>query len=283
MKSLSKHQKGVLFALLSGIFYGFLGYFGITIIECNCSVANMLFWRFAVTSVTMMIVILPKIKSVKDKKKDIILSLFFGALFYSASAIFYFTSSKYVGTGIAMVMYFAYPVFVILINFILYQNKITKFSLVAVCLLAASMFMLVDISGSSINFFGLILGLFAALGYAIYIVASKGVKLSANLGALTVSLGSAATCLIMALIEGSFAVPGTYDLWINIFGLSLICTTLPILFLLHALKYISSEKASLLSVTEPLFVIIISMIFLGEKITIIQAWQVQKPSATLYI
>jgi drug/metabolite transporter (DMT)-like permease len=171
-----------------------------------------------------------------------------------------------------MVMYFAYPVFVILINFIIYKNKITNSSLLAIFLLTASMFVLINTTGSSINFFGFTLGLLAALSYALYIVASKNNKLPVNLGALTVSLGSAVTCLMIALLDGSFAVPGSFNLWINIFGMSVICTTLPILFLLHALKYISSEKASLLSVTEPLFIIIISMIFLGEKINIIQAF-----------
>lgn len=298
MKSLSSHQKGVSLALLPGIFYGFLGYFGVTILASNCSVPNMLFWRFILTSVTMLLVILPEIKSFKNYQTDIVTSLVLGALFYSASSILYFTSSKYVGSGIAMVMYFAYPVFVILINFILYKNKITASSLIAMFLLAASMLVLVEIepqtilnqtgefSGevsrspnkenniteSSTNFAGLIFGLFAALAYAFYIVASKSNKLPINLGALTVSLGSALTCLITALLDGSFAVPRSFDLWINILGLSVICTTLPILFLLHALKYISSEKASLLSVTEPIFVIIISMIFLDEKVTIVQSF-----------
>ena len=45
---------------------------------------------------------------------------------------------------------------------------------------------------------------------------------------------------------------------------------MPILFLLEAMKHISSDKASLLSVLEPVCVVIIGMLLLDETLTALQ-------------
>ena len=50
--------------------------------------------------------------------------------------------------------------------------------------------------------------------------------------------------------------------------MALISTALPILLLLEAMKYISSTKASILSVLEPLFVVIFGVILLDEQISL---------------
>ena len=52
--------------------------------------------------------------------------------------------------------------------------------------------------------------------------------------------------------------------------MGIICTALPILFFLESLKYISSEKASMLTVLEPIFVVIFGVILMHEPITFIQ-------------
>lgn len=86
-----------------------------------------------------------------------------------------------------------------------------------------------------------------------------------------VSFGCMLTSLIFCFVDGSFEVPQTIHVWTNITGMGLICTALPILMLLQSLKYISSEKASMLSVLEPVFVVILGVILLGESMAILQA------------
>ena len=54
-------------------------------------------------------------------------------------------------------------------------------------------------------------------------------------------------------------------------GIGVVATVIPILLMLHSLKYISSEKASLLSVLEPVFVVIFGVLLLGETLKPIHA------------
>ena len=48
-------------------------------------------------------------------------------------------------------------------------------------------------------------------------------------------------------------------------------TVIPILLMLYGLKYISSEKASILSVLEPVFVVIFGILLLGESLRFLSA------------
>jgi drug/metabolite transporter (DMT)-like permease len=52
--------------------------------------------------------------------------------------------------------------------------------------------------------------------------------------------------------------------------MAIICTALPILLLLKGLKYISSEKAAIVSVLEPVFVLLSGIILLGETVSVMQ-------------
>ena len=110
------------------------------------------------------------------------------------------------------------------------------------------------------------LGVISAAGYAAYIVFSKKITLPPVISTLMVSAGCATTCFFLALIDGSFVIPSTQFAWGNIAGMSIICTVIPIILLLQALKIISSEKASILSVLEPVFVVLVGIVLLNEYV-----------------
>ena len=115
------------------------------------------------------------------------------------------------------------------------------------------------------------LGLLSAFGYGCYVAACRNIsKLDPILSTIIVSLGCTFTAAIFAIIDGSFTVPQGISTWGNIFGMALISTALPILLLLEAMKYISSTKASILSVLEPVAVVIFGILLLDETVSIMQ-------------
>jgi drug/metabolite transporter (DMT)-like permease len=265
--------KGTIYALLSGLCYGLIGYFGVNIINSDFSVVNMLFWRFLVSSILITVILLPMIRRLNLNYIEVAKVLFFGAAFYSNSAIFYFLASKYMGTGLAMVAFFAYPAIVILLNRVFYKTKISRSYYSAVILIILGMVLLIIDEQDMFNFdiLGIAFGILSATSYAFYIMSSKKNKLTPLTSTLMVSISCAFTCLVVALIDNSFALPNNLFLWKNIVGLGVICTALPILLLLEALKYITPEKASILSVLEPVFVILFGVFFLGETVNQYQA------------
>jgi drug/metabolite transporter (DMT)-like permease len=268
---LSNEQKGSLYAITSGLCYGLLGYFGVTIIEADFSITNMLFWRFLVSAIFMACLLLFRLSDLKNNLKDMIKVILAGAILYCPTSIIFFISSKYIGTGLSMVIFFTYPAVVILLNYLLYKTNISKIYYAAIGLITVGMVLLVDISEFTFDLFGIVLGIISATFYAAYILVSKKNQLTPLTSTLMVSIGCTLTCLIGSIATDSLQVPATFDLWFNILSLGIICTALPILLLLQGLKYINSEKASILSVLEPVFVVIFGMLLLDETITLIQA------------
>lgn len=264
-------QQGTLYAIASGLCYGFIGYFGMTIINSGLSVLNMSFWRFFVSSLCMLILMLAQAKTTTPISKSSFSAFLFGMFFYGTSTIAYFIASKHIGTGLAMVTFFVFPAIVILLNTIFYRTKINTNYYFAFFVITLGMVLLADTSAFNFNVFGIGIGLLSALLYAIYIFASKRIQaISPEHTTFMVSTGCMLTALIAALADSSFYVPTGISIWFNIVIMALVCTALPILFLMQALKYISSEKAAMLSVLEPVFVVLSGIFMLGEKVTKLQ-------------
>jgi len=124
------------------------------------------------------------------------------------------------------------------------------------------------------NILGILFAVLAAATYAIYIVGSKQFS-SRNIhsGVLTVMvcLGCAFLFLIIALCTNSFIFPHSMKAWIYLLMLGILVTALPIQLMLEGLKVVSSMRASLLSVLEPLVTVLVGILFLSESVSGLQA------------
>lgn len=268
---LSSKNIGAFYAALSGLFYGLIGYFGLSVINANISIPTMLFWRFLVSSLFILALLLPKLNTIQIRPKEIIKITLSGVALYGSGSMIYFISAQYIGSGLAMVVFYTYPALVMLINFLLYRQAISKIYYLALLVILIGMLCLVNGSPFTFNAIGVALGVIAGLAYALYIIASKNSTVPPLVSTFFISLGSALICLVSALIDKSFTVPLNTEIWFNICGIGIICTALPIVLLLKGLKQISSLQVSILSVLEPVFVVLFGIILLNEKINLTQA------------
>lgn len=267
---LLNHHLGTLSAVLSGLFFGLIGYFGVSLMQAHISISTMLFWRFFVSSLFIGLLLLPKIKKIEWNWKEQIAVFILGIVFYGGCSFLYFIATEYIGSGLSMVLFFTYPSMVMLINFLYYKEKISQFYYLAIIIIFLGLILLTQGSEFRFSGFGIILSLLAAICYASYLVLSKNIKLPTLISTLMVSLGAMCVSLVIALFDKTFLIPTNLNVWINIFGIGIICTALPILLLLKGLKYISSVQVSILSVLEPVFVMIFGILLLGENISLIQ-------------
>lgn len=268
---MSNNRVGVLYVMLSGLFFGLIGYFGISAINANLSIYTMLMWRFLVSSIFIFILLLPQINCLTIHKAELLKVFFYGMAFYSTTAIFYFLASIHFGSGLAMVIFFTYPAFVMLINMLLYRAKISKIYIVALLIITFGMFLLMNAGLGELNLQGILFSLASALLYAIYVVVSKKSPVSPLPATFALTIGCVVTCFIVALADNSLKIPMQAGIWFNIGGIGIICTALPIFFLLKGLKFLSAPQASLLSVLEPVFVVIFGITLLDEQINTTQA------------
>jgi len=263
---MSADQRGSFYAILSGFLYGFIGYFGLSAINGNLSPATMLFWRFLISSSLIFMLLIPKYKTLTDTPKQMVWAFINGAVYYGFSTLLYFLACQYIGTGLAMVIFFTYPVIIMLLNYFIYGQFIPPIYYLATLIILFGMVLMVDMNEIGFVLFGIAFGLASAFFYACYIISSKRNKISPSLSTLLVSLGCMMTSFIVAWSGNTFSVPAASAVWVNLLGIGIVATAIPILLMLHSLKYISSEKASILSVLEPVFVVIFGVLLLGEEL-----------------
>ncbi|WP_149865280.1 DMT family transporter [Legionella saoudiensis] len=268
---MTKEHLGATYAVLSGFLYGFIGYFGLSAMNGTMSSSTMLFWRFFISSIAILIVLFPQLKKSTDTAKNMLNAFLTGVVYYGLSTLLYFLACQYISSGVSMVIFFTYPVLIMLINFLVYKQAIPKVYYLAILIILIGMSFLVDLGTSSFNLSGILLGVVSAFFYACYIIASKRNPLSPNMSTLMVCLGCMVTALIVSLFNHTLAVPTSTTVWLHLLGIAIIATVVPILLMLYSLRYISSEKASILSVLEPVFVVIFGVILLGEELRLMSA------------
>lgn len=263
--------KGSIYVILSSMLYGLLGYFGMNLISENLSICNMLFWRFLISSISIALVLFLNKQDLSYFSKQNFKLFIYGAIFYGSSSAFYFASCRYIGTGLSMVILFIYPAIIIAFNTFYYKQKIDRFYYISMALILSGMLLLINKTELSFDLIGISLSIISAIEYAIYIIYSKRYSTSTPImSAFMVSLGSCFGCFIFSCLEGSFYFPSNLQIWINIIIMGIICTSLPILFMLKGLKYISAEKAALLSIVEPICVGIVGIFLLNEVVNLYQ-------------
>lgn len=264
---ISNEWRGILFAIASGLFFGAIGYFAMGILQADISIPNMLFWRFFIAGLFTTLISFSVFK--KQIYRDLFKSFLLCAVFYSSSTALYFLSSTYIGTGLAMVIFFTFPVFVIFLSWLFYKQKISPIYYIAIALILIGLGLLSHNAEIALDAIGILFAIFSAVLYAIYLVASK--KQAGQLHPLLLTLMVCYSCSFVffniSIFHGSFVIPQTLEVWGHVMGLAVICTALPILFTLYGLKYISAAKTSILSALEPVIVVIIGVLFLEEAIT----------------
>jgi drug/metabolite transporter (DMT)-like permease len=272
LKPISNATKGALFCIFSGLFYCPIGYFGMSIMHENISISNMLFWRYFISTIFTFLILLPNITVLNISYKELWKPLLIGMVCYGNFSYLYFLSSKYIGSGLAMVIFFIYPAIVMIFNKVFHNHSIGIIYYFSISIIILGLAFLIDLDCAKFDLYGISLSLITAVGYAIYIVLSKKQMphIAPLVSTLMVSMGSSIVCLLITLSDGSFIVPVQSAFWRNILGLSIISTALPTLFLLEGLKYIKSERASILSVLEPVGVFLLGVTVLKEHVTIMQ-------------
>jgi len=258
--------------IASAAAYGFLYYFGVKIIRENYSPYNVMFWRFLIASILLLLFLLPRFKKINVTKKQIFLPLITNAPFHGAATSLYFLASTHIGGGPAEVLLFTHPITVLLFNRFVYGEKIARICYAAIILVIFGTALLTDFSGANFNLIGIFIGVISSIFFGLYIVCSKRNTKGVDpiLSAFLVCFGSVIICLIFSLIHGSFVVPNSGEIWFNIFCLGAFCTALPIMLFLKGLQFIASEKAAIISMLEPPMLILVGYLLLDEKVTVIQ-------------
>lgn len=272
-REISHMNKGILFTALSALLYGSIGYFGVRLLDLGLSVNHMLFWRFSCASLMLPpLLLLRRCRQKHYSDKKAMLSLFLlGGLCQGVSTACYFEASRSIGTGLAMVLFFTYPIFVVALSFFLKKTPLRRPTAISLLLIMVGCALIAAGGDLTVNFDGrgFLLSLISGLCYAVYIFYSKEMSgtLSPPLATLSVCAGIACAFALYSLFGAQMLYwPQGHEIWLLIALFALIGTVLPVLLLLAGMSYLSANTVSIISVLEPIAVLGVGAFLLNEQL-----------------
>lgn len=189
--------------------------------------------------------------------------------------IFLFEAYKYTTVSIATLSYYFAPVIVTIVCPIIFKEKLTGKQIVCFVMSTLGLVLITGIGNlsSGNNFVGILFGLGAAILYATVILLNKFIKNVEALHRTFLQFLSAIVILIPYVIMTSGVTLETLNVigWINLLIVGLIHTGVTYCMYFSSLKELPGQKTALLSYIDPLVAVLISVMVLGETMTL---WQV---------
>ena len=278
MENKKNKNYGAALAILAGVCWGIISIFVRRLNALSMDSFRIMTYRAWFSSLMLFIYMLIRDRSLlKIKLKDIWVFIGTGILSLTFFSYCYLTNIIRSGAAIAVVMLYTSPIFVMIMSIIFFREKMTVKKGVALlmtfigCALVSGLVEAVT-GGAAIDGGGLLLGLGAGFGYALYSLFA-GFALKRGYASLTISfytfLFSGASLLFFVkpekLIEGisSSSLP-----WI--IGVSLVCTVIPYIAYTAGMKRIEVSKAAVIVTVEPLVGALLGILAYGEPAGILK-------------
>jgi drug/metabolite transporter (DMT)-like permease len=269
---MSNQRKGTILMVLSALGYGLLPIFALYAYKGNISLTVLLFLRFLFAAGILFIYIFFKYKRLMINKKDLFFFFILGGICYNLQSRFYFSSVKYIPASLAALSLYTYPMVVTVLSFIFDKEKITRKIGISISISFLGLIMILGTSVGKINYFGIILALGASLVYSIYIVLGNRVlkRTPPIVTSAFIALFSSIGVLILGVFMDGINFHFKAFTWFPIAGLVLFSTVISMLFFFRGMELLGPTKASIISMTEPLFTVILSTLLLHDHLTIFQ-------------
>lgn len=114
--------KGFCYGIATSVTFGLIPLFTLPLMAKGMAFDSILFYRFLFATIALGIMLKVKKESFSIERKDIPLIILLG-VFYTASAPFLFWGYNFMGSGMATTLHFTYPVFVTLLMLVLFREK----------------------------------------------------------------------------------------------------------------------------------------------------------------
>ena len=224
-----------------------------------------IFWRAVLAGIILLFFCLFNkfsfnVKSVKDRW-----SIFLGGLFLGIHWVTFFKSLQLSNVAIGLISIFTYPVITTFLEPIWYRTKLQKSHVILALLVLIGIYFLVPEFTIQNNYTVAILwGITSAFFYALRNLIMKP-KVSQYNGSVLMMYQILVVALVLLPLVLSNNIIDSFILeWKPFFALALITTAIGHTLFLMSFKKLSVSSASILSGVQPIYGIILGMIFLSE-------------------
>lgn len=264
--------KGLIYGIVTSVTFGLIPLFTLPLMKEGMSLDSILFYRFLFATIALGIMMKVHKEPFAIKMNDLPLLVLLST-YYMVSAQFLFWGYDYMGAGVATTLHFTYPVFVTLLMLILFREKASWVTWLAIILAVYGVARL-SIGGEDhkFSFFGVGIVLLSALGYAAYITTvNKSYLRTMPNRKLAFYVFVFTTLLFAGKVSVTQTLQPIPDVMsgVNLVLLAVLPTVISNITLLLAVHHIGGTMTSVLGALEPVTAVCIGAFVFGEAFT----WQ----------
>lgn len=266
---------GIIQVIFSGICFGFLGFFGKKAFLYQIKPGELLALRYSLAAFLLFFYLLiTNRKSMLLNFKDTIISICLGIFGYALFSSLFFYALTGLSASLTVLLLYTYPIMVAILSKFILKETLTPQKIISILLVSIGMYFLVSgewkIDG--INYF--LSGIGAAFFYSLYIIYSRKYleRVAPFTSSFYVQIGAGLVLSLINFHSIQRPIEILNNHFIFILLMAFICSFLAMSLFLSGLQKITSTETSILSTTEPISGIIIANLFLGESMSMLQAF-----------
>lgn len=268
---------GILAGLIAAVGYGFIPTFTLPLLRVPASElmseASILCYRFLIAAAAIALLMLLLRKSFRVTRGELV-TLTYLAFLSDGSALFLLAGYKYMGSGVATVLHFMYPVFTALVMMAFYHESRKVSTMLAVLMAVAGVTVLSwPREGEMASIRGIVIVLISALCYALYLIrVNRSRAQTMDVMKLTFYILFIGAVIFggYGLLQDDFQPVATSDQFVYLLLLGIVCTAVTNLGLVISVQRIGSTMTSVLGALEPLTAVGLGIVLWQEDFT----WQV---------
>jgi drug/metabolite transporter (DMT)-like permease len=271
VSSPTRRVAGLLLVLYSALGFGLLPIFALLAYRGGIGVITLLAVRFVLSGVLLFALLLAGGRFRLRQVTAVLPGLAGLGVCYTLQSGFYFSAVRYISASLASILLYSYPAFVCLLSVLVEREKLAARTLAALAVSLAGVALVLGSSLGTAHPAGVLLALGASLVYSVYItLASRVLRRVDPLSALAVvTVVTSVLYVGIGLAAGRLSLAFAASTWLPIGLIVTVCTLLAIPAFFRGIEILGSSKASIVSMTEPLFTIGISILLFGDRL----GWQ----------
>lgn len=278
-------RKGVFYILASSLGFSIIPILATLGLSTNISTETLLFYRFFLAGVVFFAYSLVRQRPFLFQSRKNSLYLVTAAIIYSIQCILFFSAFQYIAPALGEVIFYIYPVFVAVLSVIFLKESMTKYKITGIFIALVGISVVLYAPGGGVHLKGVVLVILSALASSCYFIFNK--KFTSDISAPVIMTYVCFTCSVLylaySLLSGEFTVPSQGKVWLYILLLALWSTSVGLFCLMQGLKLLSSGMASLLSLMEPIFTILLSYAIFGTALSPVQLMGTGMVIVAIYI
>lgn len=266
--------KGFVYGMIASSTFGLIPLFTLPMMGEGLTTDSILTYRMFLACLLVALLMWVRRVSLRTNLRELRWFAFLGFFYYGSAALL-FQGYHTMSSGMATTLHFLYPIGTTLIMAIVFRQRTSIYTVVAIALglSGVALLSLRGGVGQTTSVVGVLLVLLSGFSYAIYLVTVNNVRRLREMDNLKLTFYaiffSGVFFLADSLLTGGLQPIPSRGVMVNLLLLALLPTLISNLALVRAIKSIGSTLTSVLGAMEPLTAIVIGVLVLGEQVTLV--------------